>query len=202
MTYEEIGQYIDEKLDKAYSGFFSPSQQNNIGRDAELRIGEKKYQQFQVDRKIPDDLGDLVTKNPDNESVSGTTFSKPDDYWHLFHTYLGYTVNGTTHKRIAYTPTLDMLKVDDPFEQPTIIYPQIIVRDQFYFYPDDVDVDTIDFWYMKYPQPFNVLDNTTEPEYNERMQRLVIDEAVNIAAQILRDQGLYQMTEREIQDNP
>lgn len=215
MTYAEMDAQFFNIIDKPYTGYFNQERRNQIFRKAQLNKVEEKYQQSQTNRKIADELSGLVAT--ENIAVNGVSLDLESNLQHpYFHYWSGevtYTINGETLTVVPYTPTEDMRFVRDPFDSPTVTQPYIRIFKAYdsvaddwvntaFFYPVNTPVDNFTIVYLRKPTDIEVSDNTNGPEYNEKMQEYVVEEAANIAGQILRDNNLFQYSEHEIKQNP
>lgn len=203
MTYEEMDNLFETLIDKPYTGYLGTDVRNQIFNQAQVNIVERKYGEYQVNRKIPDELlGLVVTDSSSYSGLNATTATLPSDYRHYMTSEIVYEVEDEEIRVTPYAPTEDMRYVRDPYDSPKIVEPQIRISDQIYIEPSDTNVKDLIFVYLKEPDTINILDNTTEPVYNYKMQHLVVEEAANIALRILRDQFGYQSTQQEIIENP
>lgn len=215
MTYAEMDKQFFNLWDKSYSGYPNFERRNQFFNKAQLNKVEEKYQQSQTSRKIADELSGLVAS--ENITVNGVSLDLDANlqhpYFHYWASEVTYTIDGETLTVTPYTPTEDMRLVRDPFDAASITQPFIRIFQAYdtgsgnwvntaFFYPVNTSVDNITIIYLRKPTTINVLDAQNGPEYNEKMQEYVIEEAVNIAAQAFRDTPMYQMTEQQIKQNP
>lgn len=190
-------------LDKAYTGYFSNVRLNEIFNEAQSNVIERKYAEYQKNRKIPDELLGLVEQdNTSYQNINSTSASLPNDYYHYLAGEVTYEIDGEELTVTPYAATDDMRFVKDPYNQPSVLSPVIRISDQIYFEPTDVSVKDFVLVYLKQGNDIDVSKTNTSPIYSEKLQYLVIREAYNIATQILRDQFGYKTSEAEIQQNP
>lgn len=216
MTYEEMDAQFFNLWDKSYSGYPDWKRRNQFFNKAQLNKVEEKYQQSQANRKIADELSGLVATENITVNGNSTTLEQPNinhPYYHYWAGEVTYTINGETLTIVPYTPTEDMRLVRDPFDSASITQPFLRIFKAYdsnndvwvntaFFYPVNTPVDNFTIVYLRKPTEINVLDDQNGPEYNEKMQEYVIEEAVNIAAQAFRDASMFKMTEQQIKQNP
>jgi hypothetical protein len=197
VTAAEAKERFKLKFD-TYSGYFTDDQLSDIINDALDRVIEIKLREAESDIKVLEELSPLVAYPSPAAPTTTIYTNKPADWKQAFSIKIKYT--GTSYYKKA--TLLRENDAEDVFEAATTRYPKYEIRDKIFYYPTGASEITL--VYIKNYTPVDITGspNVELPLTNRKVQGLVMDEAVKIAAHITREDGMYQVTDKEVKENP
>lgn len=197
MTGTEAKALFNLKFD-SYSAYFNDARLSSIFNDALDRVIEHKIGVYESDIKVLEELSPLVVYPAAGAPVNTAYDDKPADWKQGLSIYLKYT--GQTEARQATLKREN--DGNDPYESPTQSYPKYKIRDKIYYYP--TGASQITKVYIKNYTPVDLVSSpgANLPFTNKKILGDVIDEAVKIAAAITREEGMYQIQDKEVKENP
>lgn len=192
-------------LDESYSAYFSDTDLNAIFQKAVEQVIMQKMNLFQQGEKISDDLIPLIKTVTLNSASTPAVSSNSFD---ITNTTLNYrrevsilvTFTGSSTQRVA-TP-LYYAERGDPFSTGTQRNPKYRRSNNLMIIePSTPTISSIEFSYFKAPKvsEFTQIDfgEAHTSAYSDKVVQEIINEAMKIAAENMREDSMYQMASQE-----
>lgn len=202
MLVSEIKNNFNVQWDEFYSGEIPDDRLNYIFDRAQTNYWEKMMNSYQINSAVTAELQPLiVSATPAIAPSNIVQISNIPDYKRVLAVMTTYTENGVTYTE--YAKELPTEELGSFFSRGTVRYPRYrMVQDNMYVMPESPALLSLTVTYFRKPYDIDFTD-LLDPDipYIEKSVAGIIDEALAIASTIYREDGYYNVAEREQREN-
>jgi len=204
MTGADIKSIFYTLWDTSQSGKFADAKLNQIIEKAQVEYLYSLMNNYGLNEAVQEEAGTYLVAfitNPVSNQLDITSGSTMlPNFERLIALASKYVKNGVTYYQYAR-----QLKDEEKISplKGSVLYPKYDYTNEYIrLYPQDETCLETRGTYFRAIFTIDVTDNTTDLPFTQKNAQSIINNALNIAAQITREDGYYQMTENENrQDN-
>jgi hypothetical protein len=193
MTANELKYEFDIRLREVLKALNIPFTTNEINRffnEAQLNITLELAKQFEKSEEIRKALSNLVVPLTPVVSLAQST-NHPNGRYVTLATNILKVVEERANVSIHVKPvTLDqyIISTDNPFKQPSAeLFWRLDIGGKHELITDGTVITSYNMVYLKYPQDIDI-DNSITSELAETVHNTLVNEAVNIAKNVIMSQ--------------
>lgn len=201
MVVSEIKNNFNVQWDEFSSGEIPDDRLNYIFDRAQTNYWEKLMNSYQINSAVTAELQPLIVEATPTVGVGNTVdLTNIPDYKRILGVQATYVVNGVTYT--DYAKELPTEELGSYYSRGTVRYPRYrMIQDTMIVTPDSPTV-VVNVVYFRKPFDIDFTD-ILDPNipYIEKSIAGIIDEALSIASTIYREDGYYNVAEREQREN-
>lgn len=201
MVVSEIKNNFNVQWDEFSSGEIPDDRLNYIFDRAQTNYWEKLMNSYQINSAVTAELQPLIVEATPSVGASNTVdLTNIPDYKRILGVQTTYVVNGVTYT--DYAKELPTEELGSYYSRGTVRYPRYrMIQDTMIVTPDSPTV-VVNVVYFRKPFDIDFTD-ILDPNipYIEKSIAGIIDEALSIASTIYREDGYYNVAEREQREN-
>ena len=201
MVVSEIKNNFNVQWDEFSSGEIPDDRLNYIFDRAQTNYWEKLMNSYQINSAVTAELQPLIVEATPSVGAGNTVdLTNIPDYKRILGVQTTYVVNGVTYT--DYAKELPTEELGSYFSRGTVRYPRYrMIQDTMIVTPDSPTV-VVNVVYFRKPFDIDFTD-ILDPNipYIEKSIAGIIDEALSIASTIYREDGYYNVAEREQREN-
>lgn len=201
MVVSEIKNNFNVQWDEFSSGEIPDDRLNYIFDRAQTNYWEKLMNSYQINSAVTAELQPLIVEATPTVGAGNTVdLTNIPDYKRILGVQATYVVNGVTYT--DYAKELPTEELGSYFSRGTVRYPRYrMIQDTMIVTPDSPTV-VVNVVYFRKPFDIDFTD-ILDPNipYIEKSITGIIDEALSIASTIYREDGYYNVAEREQREN-
>lgn len=201
MVVSEIKNNFNVQWDEFSSGEIPDDRLNYIFDRAQTNYWEKLMNSYQINSAVTAELQPLIVEATPTVGAGNTVdLTNIPDYKRILGVQATYVVNGVTYT--DYAKELPTEELGSYFSRGTVRYPRYrMIQDTMIVTPNSPTV-VVNVVYFRKPFDIDFTD-ILDPNipYIEKSITGIIDEALSIASTIYREDGYYNVAEREQREN-
>lgn len=201
MVVSEIKNNFNVQWDEFSSGEIPDDRLNYIFDRAQTNYWEKLMNSYQINSAVTAELQPLIVEATPTVGAGNTVdLTNIPDYKRILGVQTTYVVNGVTYT--DYAKELPTEELGSYYSRGTVRYPRYrMIQDTMIVTPDSPTV-VVNVVYFRKPFDIDFTD-ILDPNipYIEKSIAGIIDEALSIASTIYREDGYYNVAEREQREN-
>lgn len=201
MVVSEIKNNFNVQWDEFSSGEIPDDRLNYIFDRAQTNYWEKLMNSYQINSAVTAELQPLIVEATPSVGAGNTVdLANIPDYKRILGVQTTYVVNGVTYT--DYAKELPTEELGSYYSRGTVRYPRYrMIQDTMIVTPDSPTV-VVNVVYFRKPFDIDFTD-ILDPNipYIEKSIAGIIDEALSIASTIYREDGYYNVAEREQREN-
>jgi len=201
MVVSEIKNNFNVQWDEFSSGEIPDDRLNYIFDRAQTNYWEKLMNSYQINSAVTAELQPLIVEATPTVGAGNTVdLTNIPDYKRILGVQTTYVVNGVTYT--DYAKELPTEELGSYYSRGTVRYPRYrMIQDTMIVTPDSPTV-VVNMVYFRKPFDIDFTD-ILDPNipYIEKSIAGIIDEALSIASTIYREDGYYNVAEREQREN-
>lgn len=201
MVVSEIKNNFNVQWDEFSSGEIPDDRLNYIFDRAQTNYWEKLMNSYQINSAVTAELQPLIVEATPSVGAGNTVdLTNIPDYKRILGVQTTYVVNGVTYT--DYAKELPTEELGSYYSRGTVRYPRYrMIQDTMIVTPDSPTV-VVNMVYFRKPFDIDFTD-ILDPNipYIEKSIAGIIDEALSIASTIYREDGYYNVAEREQREN-
>lgn len=201
MVVSEIKNNFNVQWDEFSSGEIPDDRLNYIFDRAQTNYWEKLMNSYQINSAVTAELQPLIVEATPSVGAGNTVdLTNIPDYKRILGVQATYVVNGVTYT--DYAKELPTEELGSYYSRGTVRYPRYrMIQDTMIVTPDSPTV-VVNVVYFRKPFDIDFTD-ILDPNipYIEKSIAGIIDEALSIASTIYREDGYYNVAEREQREN-
>lgn len=201
MVVSEIKNNFNVQWDEFSSGEIPDDRLNYIFDRAQTNYWEKLMNSYQINSAVTAELQPLIVEATPSVGAGNTVdLTNIPDYKRILGVQTTYVVNGVTYT--DYAKELPTEELGSYYSRGTVRYPRYrMIQDTMIVTPDSPTV-VVNVVYFRKPFDIDFTD-ILDPNipYIEKSIAGIIDEALSIASTIYREDGYYNVAEREQREN-